>query len=376
MSVPEPNDGGRLPIGSPIVNETRLEATNSQIGNAAQLNGSPGAVVNQTIIRVRRIDAGVWAVLVLLILVAASKLTLNLGLPPFIAQVLAGFALAGVVVKFFEKVEEKLNGDTKRGITAWLLDRKQDDDTKVAIDAWLRDQKPLTLRPQNALETFTRIFDRLFGLRLMSWRALSISTIMTLSIICLTSPLLILNSGLGFKAWHLESMIPSQMLGNILPDFVSLLVMRRSLSKFLSGRRSLLRFAVGLVTFGIIVGIISGFLSVWVDGLLFSIPVESWPSNLPIKVDPQDHASLYYESELSSTAFCSSIIAALFTSMWLWLYAGSGFLIKFASRFNIGYRWFISHFDIEHKPLSAIGLVAGCVVALLWWTVVIVRMVV
>jgi hypothetical protein len=30
-------------------------------------------------------------------------------------------------------------------------------------------------------------------------------------------------------------------------------------------------------------------------------------------------------------------------------------------------------FDIEKKPLSAIGLVAGSLVAVLWWTVVAVR---
>jgi hypothetical protein len=56
-----------------------------------------------------------------------------------------------------------------------------------------------------------------------------------------------------------------------------------------------------------------------------------------------------------------------FTSIWLWLYAGSGFLLKAARRFDIGFQWFNRGFDIEKKPLSAIGLVAGALVAVLYW---------
>jgi hypothetical protein len=67
---------------------------------------------------------------------------------------------------------------------------------------------------------------------------------------------------------------------------------------------------------------------------------------------------------------------ALFTSIWLWLYAGSGFLLRFARRFDIGFHWFNSKADIEHKPLSAIGLVAGALVAVIWWTVLIVKWIV
>lgn len=72
-------------------------------------------------------------------------------------------------------------------------------------------------------------------------------------------------------------------------------------------------------------------------------------------------------------SWLSFVVPAFVTSIWLWLYAGSGFLLKFARRFDIGFAWFNRTFDIEHKPLSAIGLVAGCVVAVLWWTVVVVR---
>jgi hypothetical protein len=67
------------------------------------------------------------------------------------------------------------------------------------------------------------------------------------------------------------------------------------------------------------------------------------------------------------------VYPAFFTSIWLWLYAGSGFLLKFARRFDIGFQWFNSKFDIEKKPLSAIGLVAGSLVAILYWTWAVLR---
>ena len=68
--------------------------------------------------------------------------------------------------------------------------------------------------------------------------------------------------------------------------------------------------------------------------------------------------------------------AAFFTSIWLWLYAGSGFILKAARRFDIGFDWFNRKFDIEKKPLQSIGLVAGALVAIVYWTAVIVSRVV
>jgi len=62
---------------------------------------------------------------------------------------------------------------------------------------------------------------------------------------------------------------------------------------------------------------------------------------------------------------------AYFDSIWLWLYAGSGFLLKAARRFDIGFGRFNRKFDIEKKPFSAIGLVSGALVAVMYWGVAI-----
>jgi hypothetical protein len=67
---------------------------------------------------------------------------------------------------------------------------------------------------------------------------------------------------------------------------------------------------------------------------------------------------------------------ALWTSIWLWLYAACGFLLKAARRFDFGFQWFNRHFDIEKKPLQSIGLVAGAIVAVVYWAAVVVMRVV
>jgi hypothetical protein len=67
------------------------------------------------------------------------------------------------------------------------------------------------------------------------------------------------------------------------------------------------------------------------------------------------------------------VYPAFFTSIWLWLYAGSGFLLKAARRFDAVVNFMSKHMDIEHKPLQSIGLVSGVVVVLTYWIAVIVK---
>jgi hypothetical protein len=58
--------------------------------------------------------------------------------------------------------------------------------------------------------------------------------------------------------------------------------------------------------------------------------------------------------------------------IWLGLFTVAGLAIVVARRFDIGFQWFNRKFDIEHKPLQSIGLVAGALVAMAYWSAVIV----
>lgn len=77
---------------------------------------------------------------------------------------------------------------------------------------------------------------------------------------------------------------------------------------------------------------------------------------------------LFTKREFNELAFF--VYPAFFTSIWLWLYAGSGLVLKAARRFDVGFQWFNRKADIEKKPLQAIGLVAGSVVACCYWLAV------
>jgi hypothetical protein len=60
------------------------------------------------------------------------------------------------------------------------------------------------------------------------------------------------------------------------------------------------------------------------------------------------------------------------SSFWLWLYGVAGFLLIVDRLFDIGFDWFNRKFDIEKKPLHSLGLVAGALVAIVYWATVIV----
>ncbi len=52
------------------------------------------------------------------------------------------------------------------------------------------------------------------------------------------------------------------------------------------------------------------------------------------------------------------------TSVWLWLYALSGLLVR-AIR---GATFLRDHLNVEEKPLSSMGFVAGGLMAFGWWS--------
>jgi hypothetical protein len=58
---------------------------------------------------------------------------------------------------------------------------------------------------------------------------------------------------------------------------------------------------------------------------------------------------------------------SLFTSGCLCLLVASGHLLKAARHFDTGFAWFNRTLNIEKKPVSAIGLVAGVVIAVAYW---------
>jgi hypothetical protein len=162
------------------------------------------------------------------------------------------------------------------------------------------------------------------------------------------------------------------VVGNVFPDYISLLKTRYILGRMrvtgIRGRSVWLLADLALTC-------ASGLVSLFIGACLFYVAANWDPSFArfvgywhTILMDLHFFPSQLWQSRTLLAPFRALwFYPAFFPSVWLWLYAGSGFLLKAARRFDVGFQWFNSKIDIEKHPLSAIGLVAGSLVAVLYW---------
>jgi uncharacterized protein len=266
-----------------------------------------------------------------------------------------GYLVTGGVLwrgvwKSFELTENLLNDDTKRQIGIWLL----------GANRYL--QGPIG-RIQTWPETFANVFDRVFGEKHLSWMCFWRSAVASYS------ALFVIGMYLESFRWlvSLQSLYDTVrygFVGNVLPDYLSLLETRYVMTRMQKTQSGLLRIILLVVDFILTSGIalITAhiILSLW------------WVNDDPRKWDWSPSGIWGHSADFHQVhSWISFVVPAFLTSIWLWLYAGSGFLLKAARRFDIGFEWFNRHFDIEKKPLQSIGFVAGALVAVLFWSAVI-----
>jgi hypothetical protein len=258
----------------------------------------------------------------------------------------AGALLAGIVWKFFERVEAVLTDQTKLEIAVWILGVK----IGHAVDPWP--------------DTFAKIFDRVFGTQHMSWKCFTRSAIASYAALCLVilwEPFHHPTYAWGEPFFQTAlGTLYDGFWGNVLPDFLSLLESRYILGfmrRTMAGSRLIgWVFLDAIITSGI--------------GLAVSHVVLSyfWVSENPTQWSWTVAAIReHFVDSRQVNRTLSLVIPAFFTSIWLWLYAGSGLLLIAARRFDLGFDWFNRKFDIEKKPLQSIGLVAGAIVAVVYW---------
>jgi hypothetical protein len=240
-----------------------------------------------------------------------------MAVPPLLTTLATQAAIGGGlfcgVVKFFDTVGDRLNEDTRLGIALWLLDAK----VAPALEPWPA--------------TFAKVFDRVFGERHLSWKCFSRSCMASgIIMLCvvLIGLIILRADGAGITMVGIPEAVIVVLLSLILMliDYLSLLKTRWLLRKMAKSNASV------TVSLLIILG----------DALVLMVMVVV-PTNL---------------------------ISAVLGSIWLCLYAGAGFLLKGAQRFDWLVAWMNAHLEIEKKPLQSIGLVAGAIVFLVYWAVV------
>jgi len=263
----------------------------------------------------------------------------------------AGVVLFGAVWGFFKGVESILTDDTKFEMAVWLVGVKVGQKVKPWPD------------------TFAKVFDRVFGTKHLSWKCFWRSCLASYGMVAVvilwesvqprtyrsSESLLEIASGTAYYSFF----------GNVVPDFVSLLETRYVLGRMVPERRTWM--LIGwvmidlLITTGMALLVAHVILSSW------------WVDNNPLKWSwtPKAFWSHFTDYHQVNSAITFTV-PAFFTSVWLWLYAGSGFLLKAARRFDIGFDWFNRKFDIEKKPLSSIGFVAAVLVVVCYSSAVII----
>jgi hypothetical protein len=276
---------------------------------------------------------------------------------PFVDIVATGGLFYGVQ-KFFKTVEETLNDDTKRLITNWLKPRTTSSPS------------------QNWPETFTRIFDKTFGTKHLSWKCFARSSIVSvlIFILCATAQMFrkrVLGDAPSEIAISVLIALFVGSLTNVIPDYVSLLETRLVL-RYMSrteqaGKWVLLILLDGLVTIAwataFVLGIqrVYAFLFPHLYLFAFRHPNLFW-----------QYAAAYGEDILWVWVLdfrWTFVVPAFFTSVWLWLYAGSGLFIRLLQETKHGAQLVPRYFDVEKKPLQSIGIVGATLAVLGLWTV-------
>jgi hypothetical protein len=283
-----------------------------------------------------------------------------------------GLILGTGTAKLFKAVGDVLGESTNREIARWLK-VKTLESTIIANEAitWP--------------DTFAKMFDRVFGSRHLSWRCFfrsSIASWASLAIVLIgaftfgSAPLRSLGPTLKLTQSIIVVSILYGLLFNVLPDFLSLLESRLVLFLMKQAKSGLV--ILGLLILDLyITAVIATFTAlIGLETLALSEAKKQWlnPILMGDRGDDLWFALTrpFHPLRRYTLPVVLWYVPAFFTSVWLWLYAGSGFVLKALRRFDLGFEWFNRRFDVDKKPVQAIGVIAGSFVALVCWVVVVI----
>lgn len=144
---------------------------------------------------------------------------------------------------------------------------------------------------------------------------------------------------------------------NLVPDYISLLETRYVIRR-MSGERSMVR-----ILFFLAIDFAFTFTIAFVAYSLFFIFFYRW------EVGEALRCFLAHTLALSSPdypAIPSGIFfySTFFTSVWVWLYTLSGFIVKLGEYLGVGFSWLKAILDIKNKPLRSMGLILDILISI------------
>ena len=253
-------------------------------------------------------------------------------------------------------------------------------DAKNAITRWLKNVK-LEGTPTTWPSTFADVFDSIFGKKHFSWRcfwrscvASLIAVIVVASIWAVLRPDDVagffdeLRSGSfgHFLLWFYGAFF---VFLNLFPDYVSLLESRYIIRRMSTAQHSTGRILSLLaLDFVLTVSIFFAtpflffFVNSYASGDTAADALEVYTGFIAEILE----YGVFLKSPYDSLSFGIFFYTTFFTSVWVWLYAISGLVVKLAGYLGIGFsrlKWFL---DIENKPLHSLGVISMLLVTMIY----------
>ncbi len=278
-------------------------------------------------------------------------------------DIITWFALLGGVWLLFVIPEEALPDTTKKSISDWLKN--------VRLPAGM-EQWPTW---------FTEAFDHVFGKRHFSIRCFVRSCVA--SSVCSFILLLIWISyreDVSLSISSLSGVFPPYTplaalwmfaLLNWLPDYLSLLETRHVLQwmKRANSWKDMLRLLV--IDFFLTSLIWIASLVIYITYLFGSLQhVSSIPALIRFFIVPFLDIGAD-EDPQTLTVMGVFFYSTYFTSIWIWLFLLSGWIIKCIFFSGKWVRFLLRFFDIDNKPLRSMGVISCVLITIVFWTWVI-----
>ena len=261
-------------------------------------------------------------------------------IPPVLVFLGSYLSITGSIYGLFDKAGKVIDPESKKAVTGWL--------------------KNLDLLEKNWPLMFVVLFDRVFTEKHLSWRCFrrssvaSFAAVVMITLVVLTVDASIIEDGLVNEdiVFFIAVVVFVTLILNLLPDYLSLYETRFVLgfmAKSDGGLRTtallvfdlaatmLISFVVGFV---VMMGL---FLLIMGDPYTFTEMAEAFWQGLT------------FSGNNASTGIF--IYSTFLTSVWLWLYALSGFLVKAISRSRKGLQFLQRHLNLEEHPLRSMGFV-------------------
>ena len=254
--------------------------------------------------------------------------------------------VATAVAKSFEWFEGAINEEARDGIRQSLTDLRP----SAIVKPW-----PVA---------FSEIVDKVFGRRPLSLSFILRSCVASLLAVAVVGLIFLRRDAIYYSFLAIAGrrftfqMGVFPLISNLVPDYFSLLVSRWVIRMMI--RRNTFGWTATLLGLDLLATLLVAVIGIAFTNIVYSLAFT--PAGIP-GLSRGDVAILstrafFRNRRLFAPPYHLLFWASFFTSIWVWLYAVSGFTLNFATKLDSGLRFVNRYLDME-KPLASLGKVAG-----------------